>query len=75
MDQAVANETISYSWFGLALGSPTIAWLSDKWRSRKQPMALFCLAQLAVIVVILSAPDFICRWTRNFHTLPTHSSS
>lgn len=57
MDQAVANETISYSWFGLALGSPAIAWLSDKWRSRKKPMALFCLAQLVMIVIILSAPD------------------
>ena len=57
MDQAIANETTSYSWFGLALGSPTIAWLSDKWRSRKKPMALFCLAQLVVIVIILSAPD------------------
>ena len=57
LDQSVANETISYSWFGLAIGSPIIAWLSDKWRSRKKPMAAALILQLLVILVVLFSPE------------------
>jgi MFS family permease len=57
LDQAVANETISFSWFGLAIGSPVLAWLSDKLKSRKKPMAAALVLQVLVIVVVLFSPE------------------
>jgi len=57
LEQSLANETISFSWFGLAIGSPALAWASDKWRSRKKPMFLACCLQLLVILLILLAPE------------------
>jgi MFS family permease len=59
MAQTDANAVTSMSWFGLALGAPAFAWLSDKLRKRRLAMAIGCALQLCVIVVamMMSAPS------------------
>lgn len=57
LDQSTANETISFSWFGLAIGSPVLAWFSDRLKSRKKPMFLACVLQLLVILIVLVTPE------------------
>lgn len=54
LDTAAANAASSYSWFGLAIGSPVYAWISDKFKSRRKPMAWGCGLQLGTLLVILS---------------------
>ncbi len=53
-----ANIATSMSWFGLALGAPVFAWLSDQLKSRKKPMFSACVLQLIVILVFLSGIQF-----------------
>ena len=53
MDQGEAFAVSSLSWAGLAFGAPAFAWLSNLMKSRVRPMAVGCLLQLVVLVLIL----------------------
>lgn len=56
-EQSTANQIASYSWLGLALGAPALAWISDIAKSRKKPMFLACLVQLIIIVIVIASPE------------------
>lgn len=58
LSQSEANIATSMSWLGLALGSPIFAFLSDRLKSRKQPMFAACLFQLLIIIILLSMENF-----------------
>ena len=53
MDQGEAFAVSSLSWAGLAFGAPLFARLSNLMKSRVRPMAIGCLLQLVVLVLIM----------------------
>lgn len=57
MEQSDAFGVSAMMWFGLALGAPVFAWISDKLKKRRSPMAAGCFLQLLAIVYIISNPS------------------
>ena len=57
MEQSDAFSVSAMMWFGLAFGAPLFAWVSDKLKKRKLPMATGCFLQLVAIIYIISNPS------------------
>lgn len=57
MEQSDAFGVSAMMWFGLAFGAPIFAWVSDKLKKRRLPMAVGCFLQLLAIVYIISNPS------------------
>lgn len=56
VDQTSAVLGASMLWFGLALGSATVPWWSDRIGKRKLPIILGSLVQLAAMAVLVYVP-------------------
>ncbi|HEY7884473.1 MAG TPA: hypothetical protein VIC08_05940 [Cellvibrionaceae bacterium] len=57
MEQSDAFNVSAMMWFGLAFGAPIFAWVSDKLKKRRLPMAAGCFLQLLAIIYIISNPS------------------
>ena len=57
MEQGESFIVSSMAWAGLAVGAPLFSWVSDKVKSRVQPMIFACILQLLVILIILFNPE------------------
>lgn len=58
--QHLSSESASYItsmiFIGMIVGSPTVGWMSDRLRQRKQPMIYGAIASLIVIALIMYLP-------------------
>jgi len=56
MEQSEAFGVSAMMWLGLAIGAPIFAWVSDRMRKRRLPMAMGCFLQLLAILYIIANP-------------------
>lgn len=56
LDKPSAAQITTLTFIGIAIGGPTIGWLSDHYRQRKAPMLLGAFGALACISLILYGP-------------------
>ena len=55
VEVANANSLASFSWLGIALGSPLLALASDRFKSRRLPLKVSLAVQLVTISVLIFA--------------------
>lgn len=62
LNRPIAAQITTLTFLGIALGGPTIGWLSDHYRKRKIPMLCGSIGALCSIAAIIYGPD-LGLWT------------
>jgi sugar phosphate permease len=57
LSNIAAAEVVSFSWIGIAIGSPVVGWISDKIQKRCLPLTLVALLGLISILCVLFIPN------------------
>ena len=56
VEEAAAATAVSMTFVGLACGSPFLGWASDRWHSRRKPMALAALGSTLSLIMVIYWP-------------------